>query len=148
MYRLGACTHLDKERFVWASRSCFVAFPTLAYFYKCHKARPEHFPFEHVTCWVTIGAMIKSFRHKGLKAFYLTGSKTGNQAKHASRLRLILGRLDGSLGPKDMNLPGLRLHRLKGELAEFFAVDVSGNWRVIFKFEKQDAIGVDYLDYH
>ncbi len=83
-----------------------------------------------------------------VKTFYLTGSKAGIQAKHADRLRLILGRLDGSLEPKDMNLPGLRLHRLKGKLAAFLAVDVSGNWRVIFKFEKQDVIDVDYIDYH
>lgn len=93
-------------------------------------------------------AMIKSFRHKGLKAFYLSGSTAGVQAKHANRLRLILARLDGSSGPKDMDLPGLRLHKLKGGQKEFWAVDVSGNWRIIFMFEKQDAIYVDYLDYH
>lgn len=63
-------------------------------------------------------------------------------------MRLILARLDASGGPKDMNLPGLRLHKLSGRLKDFWAVDVSGNWRVIFKFEKQDAIDVDYLDYH
>ncbi|MBI5588095.1 MAG: type II toxin-antitoxin system RelE/ParE family toxin [Deltaproteobacteria bacterium] len=92
--------------------------------------------------------MIKSFRHKGLKAFYSTGSKAGIQAKHADRLRLILARLDASREPKDMNLPGLELHKLSQDLKDFWAVKVSGNWRVIFRVEGQDAIDVNYLDYH
>lgn len=92
--------------------------------------------------------MIRSFRHKGLKAFYSTGSKAGIQAKHADRLRLILARLDASRKPEDMNLPGLRLHRLSGRLKGLWAVEVSGNWRVVFRFDKQDALEVDYLDYH
>ena len=92
--------------------------------------------------------MIKKFRHKGLKAFYLTGSKAGIQAKHADRLRLILARLDSAFEFEDMNLPGLRLHKLSGKLKDFRAVEVSGNWRVIFKFEKHDVIDVDYMDYH
>ncbi|MDO8445631.1 MAG: type II toxin-antitoxin system RelE/ParE family toxin [Deltaproteobacteria bacterium] len=92
--------------------------------------------------------MIKNFRHKGLEAFYFTGSKAGIQAKHATRLRIILARLDASCEPKDMNLPGLRLHKLSGDMKEFWAVDVSGNWRVTFKFEQQDAVDVNYLDYH
>lgn len=92
--------------------------------------------------------MIKSFRHKGLKTFYSTGSKAGVQAKHADRLRLILARLDASRDPEDMNLPGLRLHRLTGRLKGLWAVDVSGNWRVIYRFEGHDAFDVDYLDYH
>jgi len=92
--------------------------------------------------------MIRSFRHKGLKAFYSTGSKAGIQAKHADRLRLILARLDASSELNDMNLPGLRLHKLSGSLKDFWAVEVSGNWRVVFRFEKQDVLEVDYLDYH
>ncbi len=92
--------------------------------------------------------MIKSFRHKGLSAFYSKGSKAGIQAKHADRLRLILARLDASREPQDMNLPGLRLHKLTGGLKDFWSVEVSGNWRVIFRFEGQDAFEVDYLDYH
>ena len=92
--------------------------------------------------------MIKNFRHKGLEAFYSKGSKAGIQAKHAERLRLVLARLDAAGEPRDMNLPGLRLHRLTGRLNDFWAVDISGNWRVIFRFEKQDIIDVDYLDYH
>ena len=92
--------------------------------------------------------MIKNFRHKGLEAFYSKGSKAGIQAKHAERLRLVLARLDAAGEPRDMNLPGLRLHRLTGHLKSYWAVDISGNWRVIFRFEKQDIIDVDYLDYH
>jgi len=92
--------------------------------------------------------MIKNFSHKGLKAFYLTGNKVGIPAKYADRLRLILARLDAAHEPRDMNLPGLRLHKLSGQLKNFWAVDVSGNWRVIFRFEKQDAADVNYLDYH
>jgi len=83
--------------------------------------------------------MIKSFRHKGLSAFYFKGSKVGIQAKHADRLRLILARLDASREPQDMNLPGLRLHKLTGDLKDFWSVEVSGNWRLIFKFEGHDA---------
>lgn len=92
--------------------------------------------------------MIKNFRHKGLEAFYSKGSKAGIQAKHAERLRLALARLDAACEPRDMNLPGLRLHKLTGRLNGFWAVDISGNWRVIFRFEKKDVVDVDYLDYH
>jgi len=92
--------------------------------------------------------MIKSFRHNGLKSFYSTGNKAGVQAKHSERLRIILARLDAANEPRDMALPGLRLHKLKGRLKNFWAVDVSGNWRVTFKFENQDVVDVDYLDYH
>ncbi len=92
--------------------------------------------------------MIRSFRHKGLQKFFLTGKTKGIRADHAERLRLILARLNVSRGPRDMALPGLRLHRLKGELAGFYAVQVSGNWRVIFQFSGEDATDVDYIDYH
>lgn len=92
--------------------------------------------------------MIKSFRHKGLSGFYSKGSKAGIQTKHADRLRLILARLDASREPQDMNLPGLRLHKLTGDLKDFWSVEVSGNWLIIFRFEGQDAFEVDYVDYH
>jgi toxin HigB-1 len=92
--------------------------------------------------------MIQSFRHKGLEKFFVTGKTTGIRADHAKRLRLILGRLSASQRPGDMALPGLRLHPLKGALEGYFAVDVSGNWRVIFRFDGQDAVDVDYMDYH
>jgi proteic killer suppression protein len=92
--------------------------------------------------------MIQSFRHKGLRQFYESGSKAGIQAKHAPRLRLILGRLEASREPRDMNLPGLRLHPMSGNMDGFWAVDVSGNWRIVFRFEGPDVHDVDYLDYH
>lgn len=92
--------------------------------------------------------MIQGFRHKGLRQFYRTGSKAGIQAQHAARLRLILARLDAAHKPRDMDLPGLRLHQMSGDLEGFWAVAVSGNWRVIFRFAGPDAYDVDYLDYH
>ena len=92
--------------------------------------------------------MIKEFRHKGLAKLFTSGSKAGIQAAHAERLRLQLGRLDSSVGPEDMDLPGWKLHRLKGKLAGHWAVTVSGNWRLTFKFEGSNAVAVDYQDYH
>ncbi|MCP4420314.1 MAG: peptidase [Chloroflexi bacterium] len=92
--------------------------------------------------------MIKSFNHKGLKKFFLTGSKSGISAAHASKIRLILGRLHASTSPQDMNLPGLYLHELKGNRADVWSVRVSGNWRITFEFEGQDATIVNYEDYH
>ena len=92
--------------------------------------------------------MIESIRHKGLREFFTGGSMAGVQAKHAARLRLILGRLNAAREPKDMDLPGLRLHKMSGNLEGFLSVEVSGNWRVIFRFEGPDVFDVDYLDYH
>lgn len=92
--------------------------------------------------------MIKSFEHKGLRAFFESGSKAGIQAQHAPRLARQLARLNESRGPEDMNLPGWRLHPLAGKLAGHFAVTVSGNWRLTFRFEDGDAVLVDYQDYH
>ena len=92
--------------------------------------------------------IIINFRHKSLRQFYETGSKAGIQGQQAGRLRLILSRLDASREPQDMNLPGLRLHPMSGDLAGFWSVSVSGNWRLIFRFDGQDACDVDYLDYH
>lgn len=92
--------------------------------------------------------MIRSFNHKGLRRFFETGSVSGIQAPHAKRLRLILGRLHAARQPKDMNLPGLRLHELKGNRSGMWAVNVSGNWRVTFRIEGQDAEIVNYEDYH
>lgn len=92
--------------------------------------------------------MIKAFRHKGLAALFVDGTARGVRPEHARRLRLILARLHAASDPRDMDLPGLRLHALKGQLAGFYAVDVSGNWRVVFRFQGADAIDVDYVDYH
>ena len=92
--------------------------------------------------------MIRSFKHKGLERFFLSGSKAGIQPQHADRLRLILGRLNVSALPKDMNLPGLRLHELQGVRRGMWSVSVSGNWRVTFRFVDKDVSDVNYEDYH
>ncbi|MDH3690343.1 MAG: type II toxin-antitoxin system RelE/ParE family toxin [Gammaproteobacteria bacterium] len=92
--------------------------------------------------------MIKSFRHKGLERFFLKGSKSGIQPRHAGKLRTQLTALEHATSPKDMNAPGWRLHRLSGDLAGFYSVSVSGNWRLIFRFVGTDAIDVEYIDYH
>ncbi len=92
--------------------------------------------------------MIKSFRHEGLEKFYKTGSKAGIQAKHAAKLRRILGLLDVAIKADDVNLPGYRLHPLTGKQKGFFSVWVNGNWRIIFRFAGDDVELVDYLDYH
>jgi toxin HigB-1 len=92
--------------------------------------------------------MIRSFRHKGLGKFFASGFKAGIQATHAERLRLILAALNAAAAPGDMGLPGLKLHPLKGTRSGAWAVSVSGNWRVTFRFDGKDAIDVDYEDYH
>jgi toxin HigB-1 len=92
--------------------------------------------------------MIKTIRHKGLNRFYNTGSLSGIQPHHAKRIQLILTRLDASICPEDMNLPGLGLHKLKGQLKNFYSVTVQANWRVIFRFEGDNAYDIDYVDYH
>jgi toxin HigB-1 len=92
--------------------------------------------------------VIKSFVHKGLEAFFATGSKAGIQPAHAARLKRQLAQLDQAGAPRDMNVPGWKLHPLKGELAGQWAVSASGNWRMTFKFDGADACVVDYQDYH
>lgn len=92
--------------------------------------------------------MIRSFKHKGLERFFLKGTKSGIQAKHVAKLRLILGRLNASNEVQDMNLPGLDLHRLTGVRDDIRSVSVSGNWRVTFRFIAGDAEIVNYEDYH
>lgn len=92
--------------------------------------------------------MIKSFKHKGLEQFFLTGSKAGIQPKHASKLRILLTTLDNAKHANDMNAPSWRLHQLSGDLAGNYSVTVNGNWRLIFLFDGDDVYLVDYLDYH
>ena len=92
--------------------------------------------------------MIESFAHKGLKEFYFTGSKKGIKPEHANKLERMLDRLDASTSYQDMDLPGYDLHSLKGDKKDMWSVPVSGNWRITFYFEGQDAYLVDYLDYH
>jgi len=92
--------------------------------------------------------MIRSFRHKGLEIFFVTGSKKGIAPEQAPKIARILDRLDASISPSDMNLPGYQLHELKGKEAGTWSVTVNANWRITFEFEGQDAILVDYKDYH
>lgn len=92
--------------------------------------------------------MIKSFKHRGLERFYKTGSKAGIQPAHARKIEDILTNLDLSTTIAMMDVPGLALHPLKGELAGHWSVKVNGNWRITFRFEDGDAEIVDYQDYH
>ena len=92
--------------------------------------------------------MIQSFRHKGLKKFFESGSFTGIQPRHAKRLRMLLASLDTAQSIDDMNIPGFRLHRLKGTERGRWSVWVNGNWRLTFEFEDGRAQLLDYEDYH
>ena len=92
--------------------------------------------------------MITSWKHKGLKQFFETGKKSGIIAAHEKRLKIILQRLSAAIAPEDMNTPGMRFHKLSHDLAGFYSVSVNGNWRIIFKFKNNDAIEVNYIDYH
>lgn len=92
--------------------------------------------------------VIRSFRHKGVERFYRTGSTAGIDAAHAARLSRQLSALDVATRPEDMNRPGWGWHRLRGRLADHWAVRVSGNWRLTCAFQDGDAILVDYQDYH
>lgn len=92
--------------------------------------------------------MIKSFRHKGLQRFFENGSKSGIQAAHANKLRLQLAALDQAKQPQDLSAPAWSLHPLKGEMRGHWAITVNGNWRMVFTFEGNDAVLVDYMDYH
>jgi toxin HigB-1 len=92
--------------------------------------------------------VIRSFRHKGLRLLFETGDRRKVRADQADKIERILARLDEATVPDHMALPGFRLHPLKGDLAGFWAVSVSGNWRVIFRFDGEDACDVDLLDYH
>lgn len=92
--------------------------------------------------------MIQNFRHKGLKLFFETGSTAGIQATHAAKLGRMLNRLNVATAAQAMNLPGWKLHPLKGALSGHWSVWVSGNWRLTFTFVGEDAELVDYPDYH
>lgn len=92
--------------------------------------------------------MIRSFRHRGVEAFFLAGRVNGIQPKHAPRLRLQLAALSRASKPGDMAAPNWRLHPLSGKDAGHWAVKVDENWRLTFAFEDGDAVLVDYRDYH
>lgn len=92
--------------------------------------------------------MIRSFTHKGLEAFFRTGSKAGIQPAHAAKLGRQLAQLEQAESAQDVNVPGWRLHPLTGNLAGHWSVWVNGNWRLTFRFRDGDAELVDYRDYH
>jgi len=92
--------------------------------------------------------VIKSFRHKGLERLFRSGSTSGIQAAHAGKLRRQLAALNEASGPKAMDVPGWRLHPLKGEFTGHWSIWVNGNWRMTFMFDGEDAVLVDYRDYH
>jgi toxin HigB-1 len=92
--------------------------------------------------------MILRFRHKGLERFFASSDASGVNAQHVRKLQAILTTLNASTSPAGMNVPSFRLHPLKGERKGQWAVSVSGNWRVVFRFDGQDATDVDLTDYH
>ena len=92
--------------------------------------------------------MIKSFRHKGLKRFYESGSTAGIQPQHAERLRMLLAALETAAMIEDMNVPGFRLHRLRGRHENRWSVWINGIWRLTFEFHDGNAHVLDYEDYH
>lgn len=92
--------------------------------------------------------MIKSIRHKGLRRLFETGNTSGVQASHAKRLRMQLAALDTAKVIDDMDVPGFRLHRLKGAMQARWSVSVNGNWRITFEFKDSNAYVLDYEDYH
>ena len=92
--------------------------------------------------------MIVGFRHKGLKLLYEKGEKRRISAEQADKVERVLARLDEAREPGDMNIPGFRLHPLKGDLAGFWSVSISGNWRIVFRFDGANVCDVDLVDSH
>ncbi len=92
--------------------------------------------------------MILGFRHRGLKQLFENDDRRKITPHYKDKISRILARLDEATQPQDMNLPGYRLHPLKGDLAGFWAVQVSKNWRIVFRFEGQNVRDVDLVDYH
>lgn len=92
--------------------------------------------------------MILSFKHKGLKEFFLTGHASKLNKDHLKKLRLVLAKLDAATHIKDLNFPGSQLHVLTGDLKGYYSISITGNWRLIFKFHNGDASFIDLIDYH
>ena len=92
--------------------------------------------------------MIKSFKHKGLQKFFTSGSTAGIQSNHAPRIEERLQALHTANTIEDMNLPGWRLHALKGDKIGLWSINVSGNWRIVFEFKDGHSYIVNYEDYH
>lgn len=96
----------------------------------------------------TLHDMIKSIRHKGLKMFFESGGLSGIQAQHANRLKMQLAALDTATTLDDMDIPGFRLHPLKGSEKDRWSISVNGNWRLTFNFSDGHVDALDYEDYH
>ena len=94
------------------------------------------------------GSMIKSFKHKGLQRFFETGNLAGIQPAHKKKLRMRLVALDTATNIDDIDLPGFRLHSLKGQMQNLWAIDVNKNWRITFEYKDGNVFVVDYQDYH
>lgn len=92
--------------------------------------------------------MIRRFRHRGLRRLYEDDDRRGVNAEHIDKITRVLAFLTRAARPEDMNLPGFRLHPLKGELAGYWSVTIRAFWRIIFRFEDGDVTDVDFLDYH
>ncbi len=92
--------------------------------------------------------MIKSFKHKGLKRYFDTGSTSGIQSKHERKLRMQLAAVDTAIEIDDLNLPGFKLHPLKGNREGIWSITVNGNWRITFEFIDGNAYILNYEDYH
>ena len=92
--------------------------------------------------------MIRTFKHRGLKRLYERGDQSSVSSEYLNRIEDILARLDVAVVPSDLNLPGYDLHPLKGKLKSYWALKVSGNWRIIFRFRDGDAFDVNLIAYH
>lgn len=92
--------------------------------------------------------MIQTFRHKGLRRFFESGSVAGIQPKHAKRLRMLLVALETAQTIDDMDVPGFILHRLKGKDKGRYSIWVDGNWRITFEFREGNVCLLDYEGYH
>ncbi|SNC77732.1 proteic killer suppression protein [Hymenobacter gelipurpurascens] len=92
--------------------------------------------------------MIRSIRHKGLKSLHDKGDTSKLPADNVERINRILTRLEAAKTPQALNFPGSGFHQLKGDLKDFYSIKVRANWKIIFRFEGEDVVDVDYLDYH
>lgn len=92
--------------------------------------------------------MIRRIRHRGLRRLYEDDNRRGLDARHVERIMRVLAYLDRASEPRELDLPGWRLHPLKGELAGYWSITVTANWRLVFRFENGDVTDVDYVDYH
>ena len=92
--------------------------------------------------------MIRTFRHRGLKRLHERGDPSKLRADQAERIGIALADLNAAKAPRDLDLPGYRLHTLKGDLKGFWSIRISANWRIIFRIEGGDACDVDLIDYH